>query len=218
MALVLWEGKTQSGEIGDPVTMLELISLLRTLARLFRDRRDLMVENLLLRHQLHVALRSHPRPDLKTRDRFFWLVIRRLVPDWKQHLILVQPETVVRWHRQGWRLYWRWRSGRHLGRSRLSPEVRELIATMANENPLWGTERIRGELLKLGIVVSSRSIRRTVGVAICDRPARAGAPFLPTMLRRSGPLTSSSSRLLPFRRYTSSSSSIMGVASSSTSK
>lgn len=81
--------------------MLELISLLRTLAWLFRDRRDLMVENLLLRHQLHVALRSHPCPDLKTRDRFFWLVIRRLVPDGKQHLILVQPVTVVRWHRQG---------------------------------------------------------------------------------------------------------------------
>jgi hypothetical protein len=98
---MLWEGKTQSGEIGDPVTMLELISLLRMLARLFRDRRDLMVENLLLRHQLHVALRFHPRPELKTRDRFFWLVIRRLIPDWKQHLILVQPETVVRWHQTG---------------------------------------------------------------------------------------------------------------------
>jgi len=73
----LWDGKTQSGEIGDPVTMLELVSLLCTLARLFRDRRDFMVENLLLRHQLHVVLRSHPRPDLKTRDRFFWLLVRR---------------------------------------------------------------------------------------------------------------------------------------------
>ena len=131
--------------------MLELISLiLSTPARLFRRPHELVVENLLLRHQLQVALRSQPRPDLKTRDRFFWLLVRRLVPDWKQHLILVQPETVVRWHRHGWRLYWRWRSGRHLGRPRLSPEVRELIATMANENPLWGTERIRGELLKLG--------------------------------------------------------------------
>ncbi len=87
-------------------------------------------------------------------------MVRRLVPDWKQHLILVQPETVVHWHRQGWRLYWRWRSGHHLGRPRLSLEIRELIATMANENPLWGAERIRGQLLKLGSVVSSRSIRR----------------------------------------------------------
>jgi putative transposase len=140
--------------------MLELISLLRTLAGLFRDRRDLVVENLLLRHQLHVALRSRPRSDLKTRDRFFWMLVRRLVPDWKQDLILVQPENVVRWHRQGWRLYWRRRLGHRLGRPRLSPEVRELIATMASANRLWGTERIRGELLKLGIVVSSRSIRR----------------------------------------------------------
>jgi hypothetical protein len=73
--------------------MLELISLLfSTLARLSRKRRDLVVENLLLRHQLHVALRSRPRPDLKTRDRFFWMLVRRLVPDWKQHLILVQPD------------------------------------------------------------------------------------------------------------------------------
>jgi hypothetical protein len=117
----LWEGKTQSGEIGDPVTMLELISLLRTLARLFRDRRDLMVENLLLRHQLHVALSSHPRPDLKSRNRFLWLLVRSLYPDWKQHLILVQPETCRLLTRQGWRLYWRWRSGRRLGRPRLSP-------------------------------------------------------------------------------------------------
>ena len=104
--------------------MLELISLLRTLAGLFRDRRDLVVENLLLRHQLHVALRSRPRSDLKTRDRFLWLLVRRLVPDWEQHLILVRPETVVRWHRRGWRLYWRWRSGHQLGRPRLSLEIR----------------------------------------------------------------------------------------------
>ena len=83
--------------------MLELVSLLlSTLARLFHGRHDLVVENLLLRHQLHVALRSRPRPDLKTRDRFFWLVVRSLYPDWKRHLSLVRPETVVRWHRRGW--------------------------------------------------------------------------------------------------------------------
>jgi hypothetical protein len=178
--LKLWEGKTQSDEIGDPVTMLELISLLRTLAGLFRDRRDLVVENLLLRHQLHVALRSHPRPDLKTRDRFLWLVVRRLVPDWKQHLISVQPETVVRWHRQGWRLCWRWRSGHHLGRPRLSLEIRELIATMASANRLWGTERIRGELLKLVIVSVLARSGATVGVAICDaQPELAHLSYQP---------------------------------------
>jgi transposase InsO family protein len=73
---------------------------------------------------------------------------------------VVRPETVIRWHRRGWRLFWWWRSRCPLGRPRLSPEVRELIATMSRDNPLWGAERIRGELLKLGIAVSKRSIRR----------------------------------------------------------
>ena len=141
--------------------MLDLFRiLLPTLAAIFRERHGLVVENLLLRHQLQVALRSRQRLHLKNRDRFFWLVVRRLYPAWRRHLVLVRPATVLRWHRRGWRLYWRWRSGRHLGRPRLSPEIRELITTMASQNPLWGTERIRGELLKLGIVVSSRSIRR----------------------------------------------------------
>ncbi len=73
---------------------------------------------------------------------------------------MVRPETVIRWHRRGWRLYWTWRSRAKFGRPRLSPEVRALIARMASENPTWGTQRIRGELLKLGISVSARSIRR----------------------------------------------------------
>jgi hypothetical protein len=74
--------------------MLELLSLLLpTLARLFRNPPDLVIENLLLRHQLQIALRSHPRSDLRTSDRFFWLVVRRLYPGWKRHLILIQPET-----------------------------------------------------------------------------------------------------------------------------
>ena len=73
---------------------------------------------------------------------------------------MVRPETVLCWHRKGWRLYWNWKSRARLGRPHLSREVRELIARMSKENPLWGSERIRGELLKLGIVVSNRSIRR----------------------------------------------------------
>ena len=103
--------------------MLELFRvLLPTLATLFHERDDLVVENLLLRHQLQIALRSRPRPHLKSWDRFFWLVVRQLYRAWRRHLVLVRPETVLRWHRRGWRLYWRWRSGRHLGRPRLSPE------------------------------------------------------------------------------------------------
>jgi putative transposase len=153
--------KTRSGWISDPHEALELLrTLLPTLGAFFRDRHDLVVENLLLRHQLCISLRSRPRPHLKSIDRLFWLFARRLIPTWRWHLVLVRPETVLRWHCRGWRLYWRWRSGHHLGWPRLSPEIRELITTMASQNPLWGTERIRGELLKLGITVSSRSIRR----------------------------------------------------------
>ena len=141
--------------------MLELVRFaLATIVATVRSRRRLVVENLLLRQQLQVALRSQRRPRLRARDKLFWLVVRRLHRDWRRHLLLVRPETVLGWHRQGWHLYWRCRSGRALGRPRLKAEVRELIATMAGENPHWGTERIRGELLKLGIAVSARSIRR----------------------------------------------------------
>jgi putative transposase len=113
--------------------MLELLRvLLPTLTAFFHERHDLVVENLLLRHQLQIALRSRPRPPLKSKDRFFWLVVRRLYPAWRQHLLLICPETVLRWHRRGWRMYWRWRSGTHLGRPRLCSEIRELIATMAS--------------------------------------------------------------------------------------
>ena len=123
-------------------------------------RRDLVLENLLLRQQLAVVLRTHPHPRLRRRDNVFWLVVRRLCRDWRRQLVLVQPETVIRWHRQGWRPFWWWKSGRPAGRPRLSSEVRELIARLSRENPLWGTERIRGELLKLKIVVSACSIGR----------------------------------------------------------
>jgi transposase InsO family protein len=84
----------------------------------------------------------------------------RFCANWREHLTIVTPDTIVRWHRQGWRLLWRWNSRSRGGRPPLSPEVQELIATISRENRLWGTERIRGELLKLGIVVSNRSIRR----------------------------------------------------------
>jgi putative transposase len=87
-------------------------------------------------------------------------VVRALRRDWRRHLVLVRPESVIRWHGQAWRLFWRRRSRAPLGRPRLSAEVRELIVTMARDNPRWGSERIRGELLKLGLVVSKRSIQR----------------------------------------------------------
>ena len=131
-----------------------------TLRACLRARSDLVLENLLLRHQLAVALRSAPRPKLRRRDKLLWVLARRFCANWRRHLVLIRPETVVGWHRRGWRLVWWWRSRCPLGRPRLSPEVRDLIAAMSRDNPLWGAERIRGELLQLGITVSKRSIRR----------------------------------------------------------
>jgi hypothetical protein len=142
--------------------MLEYLLLLLSLVRsAVRDRQALVAENLLLRQQLGVLTRpTRKRPWLRTRDKLFWVVVRALRRDWRRHLVLVRPQSVIRWHRQAWRLFWRWRSPGPIGRPRLSAEVRDLIATMAQDNPRWGSERIRGELLKLGLVVSKRSIQR----------------------------------------------------------
>src|ERR671933_99219 len=138
--------------------LLLLVGLLRAV---LSSRANLVVENLLLRQQVTVLTRpTQRRPRLRSRDKLFWVVIRALRRDWRQHLVLVRPDTVVRWHRQGWKLFWRWRSRGRLGRRRVSAEVQDLIAQMARENPNWGSERIRGELLKLGISVSKRSIQR----------------------------------------------------------
>jgi transposase InsO family protein len=160
--------------------MLEVVALLLvTLRALLRGHRDLTVENLMLRQQLAVLTRStRKRPRLGAWDKAFWLLARRCCADWRRHLVLVRPETVVRWHRQGWRLFWRWRSRTRLGRPRVSTEIRELIRTMSRANPLWGAERIRGELLKLGIAVSNRSVRRYRG-----RPARPPSQTWRTFLR-----------------------------------
>jgi putative transposase len=120
--------------------MLEYVLLLLSLGRVaVRDREALVTENLLLRHQLAVLTRlTRRRPRLHARDTLFWVLVRALRRDWRRHLVMVRPESVIRWHRQAWRLFWRWRSRGPMGRPRLSAEVRELIATMARENPVGG--------------------------------------------------------------------------------
>jgi transposase InsO family protein len=147
------------------VVVSEILGLVLALLRgAVHDRSDLVAENLLLRHQLAVLTRpTRRRPRLRARDQLLWVLARRIRRDWRRHLVVVRPETVVRWHRRAWRLFWRWRSRSRLGRPRLSMGVPELIARMARDNPLWGSERLRGELLKLGIAVSKRSIRRYRG-------------------------------------------------------
>src|SRR5271168_2045572 len=121
--------------------MLRLLRLLAVpVIGFFRSRRDLLLENLALRQQLAVLKRRHSRPRLAVIDRLFWVTLRRFWPQWRQALILVQPETVVRWHRAGFKLYWTWLS-RHrvrMGRKCVGKELRELIFRMVAENPTWG--------------------------------------------------------------------------------
>jgi putative transposase len=132
------------------------------LARLFRTRRALLCENLVLRQQLVVLKRRRPRPHLKLLDKVFWVAVRRLWPNWKQALVVVTPETVVRWHRAGFRLYWKLISKvrRPIGRRPTPKEVRELIFRMVRENPTWGAPRVHGELLMLGFDLSERTVSR----------------------------------------------------------
>jgi hypothetical protein len=127
-----------------------LVALLPTLRSAMRSRRDLVVENLALRQQL-VILVGRRHPDIRPVGWVFWIMLRRLWSGWAESLAIVRPDTVVRWHRAGFRICWNWlsRRGKRSGRPPHSSEVRALIRRMAMENP-WGAPRIHGELLCLG--------------------------------------------------------------------
>lgn len=141
--------------------MLEsLLSLIAAVRVFFRNRSDTALEVLALRQQLAVLKRKRPRPPLNSFDRLFWTTLHRIWSRWTDVLVLVKPETVVGWHRQGFRLYWRWRSRPRGGRPKITDEIRGLIRRLAEENPDWGAPKIHGELQKLGFVVSERSVAR----------------------------------------------------------
>ncbi len=124
-----------------------------------RDQRDLALENLALRQQLATLRFRGARPNLMDSDRFFWVVLSRFWSKWTSVIHIVQPATVIRWHRQGFRYYWRWKS-RPRGRPRISSETKQLIRNMSLANPLWGAPRIHGELLKLGIDISAATVSK----------------------------------------------------------
>ncbi len=137
-----------------------LCPFLLTLSSVFRSRTALQVEILALRHQIGVLRRSaKKRPKLTVVDRVFWAWLSGVWADWRSALVIVKPETVIAWHRKGFRLFWTWkvRHGR-AGRPTVSREVRDLIRTMSRANPLWGAPRIHGELLKLGIDIGETSV------------------------------------------------------------
>src|SRR5580658_4239493 len=159
--------------------MLRLVKLL--VIRFFSSRRDLLLENLALRQQLAVLKRRHSHPRLAVTDRLFWVILRRFWSGWRQALILVQPETVVRWHRAGFKLYWTWLSRHRVraGRKCVSKELRELIFRIVAENSTWGVPRIHGELKMLGFDHSERTVLRWMRRATrSPEPAKRWAAFL----------------------------------------
>jgi hypothetical protein len=142
--------------------MIEIVRWLGILIRAaVRERRDLALENLALRQQLGVLKRRKRIPRLRKKDRWFWVVLSRIWAPWRRALHLVNADTVVGWQRKGFRIYWARVSRRKSrGRPQSSSEVRALIKQMAVANPYWGAPRIHGELLKLGIEISERTVSR----------------------------------------------------------
>src|SRR3954453_5008685 len=142
--------------------MRELLDLIRwLLLGLIRSRRSLEAENLALRHQLNVLCRSAPkRPVLSNFDRLIFVCLYRIAPRIPEAVAILEPETVIRWHRAGFRSFWRWKSRLRAGRPQVSLEVRRLIREMSLTNPLWGAPRIHAELLKLGINIGQTSVAK----------------------------------------------------------
>ena len=138
-----------------------LVVVLRSLALICRGHRAVALENVALRQQLAVFRRMVKRPPLRHRDRLFWVLLANAWRDWRTALLVVQPDTVVRWHRQWLRRRWT-RSSTHAGPGRpsTSSAIRTLIDQMGTANHLWGAPRIHGELRKLGIDVSERTVSR----------------------------------------------------------
>jgi hypothetical protein len=142
--------------------MLAILRLLGTLvAYLFRSRLQLELQNLFLRHQLNIALRRAPqRLRLGACDRAVLVWTTRLFPNLLGLSRVLQPETILRWHRAGFRAYWRWKSRGRAGRPTLSRELREVIRQMSKETQLWGAPRIHGELLKLGFALAQSTVSK----------------------------------------------------------
>jgi hypothetical protein len=152
-----------------------LILLLHVVISPFKTQAGLEAEIVLLRHQLNVLRQRAPsKPKLTVADRLLFVWLYRLFPSVLNAVTIIQPETVIRWHRTGFRLYWRWKSRSQGGRPRIPGEIRRLIREMSLANRLWGAPRIHGELLKLGIEVAQSTVR----------------PFCTTMRRASARWTS----------------------------
>ena len=140
---------------------------------------DLAFENLALRQQLAIWKHHKKRPQTRTKDHLFWILLCRFWSNWQEPLIIVNPETIIRWHRKGFELFWKFKSRRKgPGRPPISPEIRDLILKMAKANPLWGAPRIHGELLKLGIEISERTVSNLMPRRDANPPSQTWCTFL----------------------------------------
>jgi putative transposase len=151
-----------------------LVALFAALRSSVRSRLELEAEILALRHQLAVLQRQAPhRPRFGRTDRLVWVLLSRVWPHWRRAVQIVTPDTVVRWHRRGFALYWRWKSSRRrAGRPVVAADIRAQIRQMHAANPLWGAPRIHGELRMLGLTVSQTKVAKYLG--------RRDAPPSPT--------------------------------------
>ena len=181
--------------------MSEAYSLVwSVLVLLFRSRVSLEAEILILRHQLNIQRRHLPkRSAFRVMDRLIIVGLYRLVPNTIKALTIVKPNTVIRWHRAGFRSYWRWKSRHRCGRPTVSLEIRRLIREMSIANPLWGAPRIHGELLKLGIKIGQTSVAKYMARRRGPLPRRAGRRSFVTMpiVARDGPFRGTDNLLSP---------------------
>ncbi len=143
---------------------------LSTLADLGRSKSELVAENALLRQQLIILRREVKRPSISRTDRILLVLLARLVRTWQQALVIVQPETLLRWHRELFRWYWKRKSKAPARKPKVAVETIALIRQMARENRLWGAERMRGELLKLGMHVCKRTIQKHMRTVRTQQP------------------------------------------------
>src|SRR6266404_7304428 len=159
--------------------MSDLSSLIWwTLIGIFRPRAALQAENLVLRHQLNVLRRKSPkRLAFGNVDRLVFTALYRVAPGVLDALKILNPQTVIRWHRAGFQAYWRWKSRARGGRPKTPADIRQLIRAMSIANPLWGAPRIHGELLKLGIDVGQTSVAKYI-VKRREPPSQGWKTFL----------------------------------------
>ncbi len=141
---------------------LDGTAILGTVSDLLRPRSELILENALLRQQVIILQRNFKRPAIRNTDRHILVLLASRLRAWPSALLVVKPATLLQWHRQLFRLVWRHKSRVKVGRPHLAPEVIALIRQMAKDNPLWGSERFRGELLKLDLHVAKRTIQKYI--------------------------------------------------------